>query len=457
MGHDHHFLERLDRASRVEVEFALSLYRDAEGVRFLIDNVSLPKDAGRIALSIAPEGAGPHVVVTREGQFVTCLGAGMSTKDLPVVPRGQIDGLLARLDDLRERRLVAKGLTRKGEEEIDITSRLFTRGEALSREEFVAISAWQPMFRHSWFVQMLESNAELLDHRELARTITHKSPRTEKALEAYWKLAWGMGHLMLLSSMGDKTWLDELVPAFEESKLTLSWVLTGHGMYALAARGWWGAARLGRALMPSYKMVLAGTQEPLRLLDAMVGLAGIGIRHSNLRAEAKKALLAPPTEKNGALSDYRREVAGLLVSALDDPDSFNGVTLEVGRDLYMLWTSHLPEASPFRYAHPEDIPEDLARTMVLRHEADLFGNEKAVSLAICAVATVARARPEDFFLPKDLAKAINNPWTPSRTIDLLARYATWHRDEPIRIGPTPGRNEPCSCGSGKKFKKCCGG
>ncbi|PIR20933.1 MAG: hypothetical protein COV45_03465 [Deltaproteobacteria bacterium CG11_big_fil_rev_8_21_14_0_20_47_16] len=22
--------------------------------------------------------------------------------------------------------------------------------------------------------------------------------------------------------------------------------------------------------------------------------------------------------------------------------------------------------------------------------------------------------------------------------------------------PTPGRNDPCSCGSGKKFKKCCG-
>lgn len=24
------------------------------------------------------------------------------------------------------------------------------------------------------------------------------------------------------------------------------------------------------------------------------------------------------------------------------------------------------------------------------------------------------------------------------------------------VGPRPGRNEPCPCGSGKKFKKCCG-
>ena len=27
--------------------------------------------------------------------------------------------------------------------------------------------------------------------------------------------------------------------------------------------------------------------------------------------------------------------------------------------------------------------------------------------------------------------------------------------EPIHVDAQPGRNEPCPCGSGKKFKKCC--
>lgn len=32
------------------------------------------------------------------------------------------------------------------------------------------------------------------------------------------------------------------------------------------------------------------------------------------------------------------------------------------------------------------------------------------------------------------------------------------RIEPlVRASPKIGRNDPCSCGSGKKFKKCCGG
>ena len=28
--------------------------------------------------------------------------------------------------------------------------------------------------------------------------------------------------------------------------------------------------------------------------------------------------------------------------------------------------------------------------------------------------------------------------------------------EPIRSDARPGRNDPCPCGSGRKYKKCCG-
>lgn len=28
--------------------------------------------------------------------------------------------------------------------------------------------------------------------------------------------------------------------------------------------------------------------------------------------------------------------------------------------------------------------------------------------------------------------------------------------EPLKADAEPGRNEPCPCGSGKKYKKCCG-
>lgn len=31
------------------------------------------------------------------------------------------------------------------------------------------------------------------------------------------------------------------------------------------------------------------------------------------------------------------------------------------------------------------------------------------------------------------------------------------KQQPHRAAPKPGRNDPCPCGSGKKYKKCCGG
>ena len=32
-----------------------------------------------------------------------------------------------------------------------------------------------------------------------------------------------------------------------------------------------------------------------------------------------------------------------------------------------------------------------------------------------------------------------------------------HSEPYVRAMPKVGRNDPCPCGSGKKFKKCCGG
>lgn len=35
-------------------------------------------------------------------------------------------------------------------------------------------------------------------------------------------------------------------------------------------------------------------------------------------------------------------------------------------------------------------------------------------------------------------------------------HAALAKTEPVNVVKSPPRNEPCSCGSGKKYKKCCG-
>jgi len=38
-----------------------------------------------------------------------------------------------------------------------------------------------------------------------------------------------------------------------------------------------------------------------------------------------------------------------------------------------------------------------------------------------------------------------------------AYAGTTFKSEPQRTAPKVGRNNPCPCGSGKKYKRCCGG
>jgi len=46
-----------------------------------------------------------------------------------------------------------------------------------------------------------------------------------------------------------------------------------------------------------------------------------------------------------------------------------------------------------------------------------------------------------------------DPEQPEDTTDMDILLSPQH---PVSVPPKVGRNEPCPCGSGKKYKKCCG-
>jgi preprotein translocase subunit SecA len=46
---------------------------------------------------------------------------------------------------------------------------------------------------------------------------------------------------------------------------------------------------------------------------------------------------------------------------------------------------------------------------------------------------------------------------PPRGSDIVSEAAAAvEKARPVRAGPKVGRNDPCPCGSGKKYKHCCG-
>ncbi|WP_437649250.1 hypothetical protein [Sorangium sp. So ce362] len=140
MQHAEHFLSRLDRLPRSEVDLALELYRDAELLRAVLDAATLPERVERVAISLDDPVQGPFLVVTRGGHFVTCLGRGMRAGDLPVVKRGELDAISRKIARLRERMDLAKQLGGvRGHARL--LRRLLVASDSVSREDFLAVAA----------------------------------------------------------------------------------------------------------------------------------------------------------------------------------------------------------------------------------------------------------------------------------------------------------------------------
>jgi uncharacterized protein len=47
------------------------------------------------------------------------------------------------------------------------------------------------------------------------------------------------------------------------------------------------------------------------------------------------------------------------------------------------------------------------------------------------------------------------PGEPEDLSDIVRQERGLARGATKALPPTPGRNDPCPCGSGKKYKKCC--
>ena len=105
------------------------------------------------------------------------------------------------------------------------------------------------------------------------------------------------------------------------------------------------------------------------------------------------------------------------------------------------------------------IPEATARALLPSFHGSWLTHgtsELAARLAL-AMPWLARARPEELFLPREFAQIL--PETGIGEVgEMMTAYAKgrWlSRPEPRKSAPRVGRNDPCTCGSGKKFKRCC--
>jgi alkylhydroperoxidase family enzyme len=450
-GHDVHFLERLERLSTPHTELALSLYQDPLLIRALLEQIRLPDGATRIALSLADGDRGPFVVVARDGHFVTCLAEGMSPGDHPVIARGQLDAIARRVDEVRNRFDAVRQLAGRHGNVFALLGRIFSAGPWLSREEFSAIAAFQPLLKRDFLRLLWETNSVLDRTRPLAGRCVKRGRLGDDILRAWWNEVWAVGHLSVLANMDSRDVIAEL-PAEAPERGLLSWPAVRQGVVAVALRGVWGVAKLGKPLLPDYKRWYVESESSLELVDSALGLLGIGLRQRGAAAEVRKAL----ARENRAAAEGRPAAATipqiqsiieeLTALVIDRPDDCAQLHVALGR---MHVTKKTEDAG--------ELPEDIARLLAVNSPATFVSSREGLVLLFASLPWVSRAQPEDLYWPTEHLEAIRQKWHPEQAAGVLRDTQVANpAAEPARVQAAPGRNEPCPCGSGKKYKRCHG-
>ncbi len=454
MGHDEHFLSRLDRVKPAHVEFALGLYRDHELVHHVLERAPLPESAERVAISMEHPRKGPFVVVARTGRFVTVLKEGMSTGDLPIVTREQFDPIAGRFKSARAKLKRAGEVVGTESELHRLFGRIVQSGHEMCREDFESLALLQPMLGPTCLSLFVSMGAQVDEQRTRMLLLASRSPRAiaDADLRSYWRRIFGMGHLLLLSLAGDEELRTHLPKIVDEAETTMTHLAVDQRVAGLAMRGAWAAALVGAGLYPSYRKNLTEESNEL-FFDALFGITAIGLRNPARRGEARGILASASQAKD--LPPDRKPLLEVATAVLEG----TGITpmedvIELGRARCMTAGERAPLGSPYHFARPEDVPEEWARTAAVDGVEDPCDPGHAAAL-LRMLPTVVALAPGDFYFPRAYARPFDHRWSRETVLEILRRFPV-EKGETVVKGEKVGRNEPCPCGSGKKYKRCHG-
>lgn len=462
-----HFLQRLERLPTHHVDYALALYRNSGLVRFILGHAQVPDGVDRVALAVEDRPGTPHIIVARDGGFVTCLGENMSLRDLPIISRQQVQRLSERYEHLRD---AIERVSDRGEV-ARLYGRMLRNGRALSREDFQSLAAIVPLVEIG-FIETIGEMSELAVGYQLRYRRSHyrrltKSKSGEGELYAFWTTWWALGHMIALLGTRGRALADYKNYLKLPSKPLLPHVLSQTAMQSaispIMLRGAWTAARAGRKVVAQSKTMLQDARTFMGVITGALPLVAIALRHRSARGEVQKSLTRARRRIDTSMCDgldaHRARVLLEAWPALLEPEAVDESRIlqrAIGIRMVQYWSDRLPDGHPARFDHEDDIPEDLAMLMPMTMHSDLFHNEAMLVCMSTILPWLAGADASDFYMPECWLDAYTQPWNPREPLAHLEAFCNYYALRPIvRDGPKPGRNQPCPCGSGKKYKRCC--
>jgi hypothetical protein len=449
-NHAHHFLSRLDRVSSEETALALALYRDPAILRYVIDQAAPDPASERVAVSLAgPDG--PFVVVTREARFVTCLARGMDPYDTAVVTREDLDRCAVSFERLRTAIERARVVSQDSLRVHAAFQAIYSAGDRLTREDMEVVLGMRALMLSRYVRNLLDTDDHVVATLDLLRRRTRYRADEHDRLLHVWQSAWAVGHLLPLladESLEESRRYSGIECSLEQCFADFAWSGVRLGNTALALRGVWCAARMGRCCVGHLEAQASAAPTHVEQIGSIWAMVGAAVRYPELRERVERRLASVASSGQPYIDGIAAKAAAALRDRLADGAGWERRAVETLR------------AGAFLCGAPNDFDRYDDDAVLAWHACYEVGvrDPQAPDLLAVLVPWFAVREPEAMYQREAVARRLQIPWDVAASELLVEHYRRlWASDVPVRVAPTPGRNEPCSCGSGRKFKKCCGG
>lgn len=454
-----HYDERMKDPARVKLPEHLDLLQllgsDPELVVDVVEREGLAGPPFRVAIQVAE--SGPYGLFELDGPRVTCLAADSTIRDAHRVSHTRLSSVVAERQDRAARYEAAKRLTGEQSPAAALLRHVVDAGRAVSREDFYAFAWFAPVVGKillGLYQQGLNANHVSVLNLRNRRRATRRAP---KILAGYEARFFRLGTLAMTVALSGRRLIEAGELTAEDAYESLVADLMALGTLGAAVRSAWVAAKLGNAIVQTVKKRYQYAETGTDLVYAAGPLLAIAARHQNLRSEIRDVLRGPLPKLDPEHASVTRDIQEhirQIAQQLPPKDKTDFQLLRArGFVQHQQLTARLPSDAPHRISHVEQMPAELA-CAVLADSIDPVLNDEAFRKYLLLAPLVALQEPESFYLPKELLTALGRRWTTADTIR-LARMQT-NCPDPVRAEPKPGRNEPCPCGSGKKYKLCHG-
>lgn len=275
------------------------------------------------------------------------------------------------------------------------------------------------------------------------------------ALERAMALDW-LGQLSVLLAV-DPQRLRIDMERSDAADLTLTnWQCTHPGTILKTA---WMIARFGRLLLPHYRRRLRTAQTEGELRDGAFGLLAIGLGNRKLEHEVRQLLRGP----SGPSPAWTSPLVGMLTEhpgrfdrLFDDRQGCAEATRRPAQPGMHALLLRRVEGAAERWPTPDDVPEEIWRIALFHSDVSFHDFPRGQQLVFEAMPGIIGLEPEELYWPEFIAERLRGSWDWSDSVAMLERFRAAGTTPTVRREePKVGRNAPCPCGSGRKYKRCC--